>query len=149
MIIPEVLLDFFDEFSGRIDVLSMSLVWLVLACLFLPTLQRALVLTRSHHTLDPNLVWLSLIPIFGIGWQFLVLARVTDGIRGYFLARGESVDDAGWPIALGYCICSLGALVCCCIPCFNFVSYAAAVVLMVLYWVRVSDYVRRIEATVA
>jgi len=145
VIIPDAIRDLFDD--GRIDIISMSVVWLVLACLFLRTLHRVLVLTRAHHTMNPDLVWLSLIPVFGFGWQFLVLARVTDGIRGFFLTRGENVDDAGWPLALGYCICSLGAFVCCCIPCFNVLSYAAAVVLLVLYWVRLGDYVRRIEAT--
>lgn len=147
MLPPNLLDDFLDQFPNRIDLLSMPVVWIVLTCLFLRTLQKALELTRSHHTFDPRLVWVCLIPVVGLGWQFLVVARVSDGLRNWFVTRGDPQGDAHWPIGLAYCVVGMAAWLSCCIPCLNVGLFLGWLVLMILYWIRIHDLVKRIEAS--
>lgn len=57
------------------------LLFLVLAVLFIFTQQNILKVIRSENReLNPGQVWLQLIPLFNLYWQFVVVTRIADSI---------------------------------------------------------------------
>ncbi len=77
-----------------------SLPWI----LYLLTLRKSLRLTQKYHDISPGLVWLLLIPIFNLGWQFYILKNITKGIKGKFNEMGKACGDGGWSIGLAFSI---------------------------------------------
>jgi hypothetical protein len=63
---------------------------LILAILFLLTQQNTLkAILPENRLMNPGLVWLELIPVFGQCWQFLVAARIAGSIRKELEFRQE------------------------------------------------------------
>lgn len=61
---------------------------------FLLTLQNTLKAVQpGNRYMPPANVWLMLIPVFNIIWQFIVVARVSDSIRAELAARGTPAGD--------------------------------------------------------
>jgi hypothetical protein len=94
----------------------------------------------SHdlRRMEPNAVWLCLIPLFGFVWQFLVAGAVAEGIAKELLARNmyPKEDKPGYGYALSGCI-----LVCCCI--IPFVGVCVAVIgliLLVVHMIKIAEY---------
>ena len=98
------------------------LVFLVPFFLFLLTEQNTLKkISQENRLLRPGLVWLQLIPLFGLVWQFFVVIRIAGSIQNEFqrgnedsivgFADGLAVDVARrkptQAIGLTYCILSL------------------------------------------
>ncbi len=75
--------------------LAVTCLWLVVAAVVFGVL--VLVLVRSMHALaevperdrpmQPGMVWLSLIPLFGVVWVFVVALRTADALNNEFDAR--------------------------------------------------------------
>jgi hypothetical protein len=64
--------------------------FLIVAILFLLTQQNTLkAIQRDNRLMNPGLVWLELIPVFGQCWQFLVAARIAGSIRKELEFRQE------------------------------------------------------------
>ncbi len=62
---------------------------IVVAVFSLMTLQTALSrCSRQNRSLSPGLVWLSLIPIFGLAWLFVVVLAEGRSLGAEFHARG-------------------------------------------------------------
>jgi hypothetical protein len=62
--------------------------------LFLLTWARTLRLTGSHQTTSPGLVWLMLVPVFNLGWQFYLLHSATKGVKGRLAELGRDPGTA-------------------------------------------------------
>ena len=87
---------------------------------YLITLQNVLKkVSPENQKMPPANVWLLFIPLFNIGWHFVVVAKVSDSLKAEFAKRGISVgvDRPAYGVGLAYCIlncCSiipvLGAL---------------------------------------
>ncbi len=91
-------------------------------------------LAPEHRKLAPGLVWLLLIPVFNLVWNFFVVLRLAESYQSQFRAIGrEDVGDAGWGIGLAYAICAAGSIV----PCLNVLAAPAALVLLIIYLVKV------------
>jgi len=143
--------------------LEMVPLLLFLALLAVPVLyfrewSATLRLTRAHHGASPGLVWLLFIPVFNLGWQFYLLSQTTKGIKGRFRELGKSPGDAGFGVGLAYqvllCLAAatnlghregsadpagvlLGLFV------------LAALVTLVIYWVRLARFNRVMRAASA
>jgi hypothetical protein len=66
--------------SGYLQIILL-LVFVVIAFLFLLTQQNTLKAVKPENRLmQPGLVWLQLIPLFGQIWQFRVVTRIADSI---------------------------------------------------------------------
>lgn len=103
---------------------------------FLLSLQKSLGLTKEIHGISPGLVWLLLIPLFNLGWQFYILSNTTKGIRG-MLAKNECDDGSGgWNLGL------TGAILACCsiIPFIGPLFSLGWLIVGIIYWVKIAEY---------
>ncbi|MBI5393896.1 MAG: hypothetical protein HZA91_01225 [Verrucomicrobia bacterium] len=84
---------------------------------------------------EPGMVWLLLIPLFNIVWVFFVFPRLSDSLKAYFDSVGKTgVGDCGRQIGFIYAICA----VCGMIPFVNCLAGPAALVLLIIYLVKIT-----------
>jgi hypothetical protein len=100
-------------------------------CWYLSTCLKAI--PEEHRKQQPNMVWLLMIPLFNIVWQFFVYPKIAESFKSYFDSIGRTdVGDCGKNLALVFCI-----LVCCgIVPYLNFCTGIAALVLFIIVLVR-------------
>jgi hypothetical protein len=114
--------------------------------LYLLTLQKTLNLVRPENRhMEPGLVWLALIPIFSIIWNFFIVSKVAESLRLEFKQRNIQTQEEkpGYTIGLAYCI-----LVCCTIiPVLGLLTSIAGLVCWIIYWVKISGYKAELEAS--
>ena len=95
----------------------------------------------EHRKQEPNMVWLLMIPLFNLVWNFFVVPKISDSFKSYFDSVGATdVGDCGRQIGLIYCI--LAAL--CVIPYVNTLTGLGALVLLILYLVKVNELKKKI-----
>ncbi len=112
---------------------------------FLLTLQNTLnAISFENRKMEPGLVWLSLIPIFGLVWQFMVVDRMAGSLQAEFAKRGVAIEEArpGNSIGLAYCI-----LFCCSlIPFLGYLTSIPVLICWIIYWIKINDYKNRLLA---
>ncbi len=90
---------------------------------------------------EPKHVWLLMVPIFNIVWNFFVFPRISESFQHYFYSRGVAkVGDCGEKLAWWYC----GLCVAFVAPCINLAAMIAAAVVIILYLQRVDELRLRI-----
>jgi hypothetical protein len=88
----------------------------------------------EHQQIEPLTIWLLLIPIFNLVWNFFVFRKIPQSYRSYFNSQGRTdVGDCGEQIGLWYSICMVGSI----IPCLNYVAGPAALVLLIIFLVKI------------
>jgi hypothetical protein len=106
---------------------------------YLITIQNTLkAVSFENRKMQPVEVWLTLIPIFGLVWQFFIVNRVADSLKLEFSAKNITVDEErpGITIGLAYCI-----LFCCSlIPFLGYLTSVAGFVCWIIYWVKINGY---------
>lgn len=112
---------------------------------FLLTLQNTLnAISFENRKMEPGLVWLSLIPLFGMVWQFIIVDRMAGSLQAEFAKRGIAIEEArpGNSIGLAYCI-----LFCCSlIPFVGYITSIAGLICWIIYWIKINDYKNRLLA---
>lgn len=89
-----------------------------------------------YRKMEPGMVWLLLIPCFGLVWNFFVFQRVSDSFRNYFEAHGRTdFGDCGRGFGLAYSI----AAVACMLPLVNYLAAPATLVLLILCLIKFHD----------
>ena len=112
---------------------------------YILTLQR--VLNRcspDSRTLSPRLVWLLIIPLLNLIWEFFVVINLSKSLHNEFTKRNIDADKApGLKIGLAMCILFIVSL----IPYFNLVLFAgvAALICWIIYWVKISGYSAKLQ----
>lgn len=122
--------------------LLMLALFIVPTVFYLLTLRRALILAgREHRRLEPGLVWLMLVPLFGLAWHFVLVRRVADAVQRWAKAHGQEVGDGGWGVGLAACI------LCCCavLPVLGILGSVGGLVCTVLWWVKVANFNRLMQ----
>jgi hypothetical protein len=132
--------------SGVLQLLLLG-AWLIPLILFLLTQHRTLEAIRPEFRLmAPGQVWLQLIPIFGLVWQFIVITKIADSLRN---ALNEPVEDSifgGFNVSSGerptYTIGIAYAICVCCfiIPFLGGLAMMAGLVCFIIYWVQLVQY---------
>jgi hypothetical protein len=90
---------------------------------------------------EPKMVWLLLIPLFNLYWNFRVLPSLAESFQVCFYSHGVGdVEDCGESLARAYCWLALCAI----IPCLGFLSLAAALVVLVLFLIQIDRLKKRI-----
>lgn len=140
------------ESEGLVEVIGvmvglmvMLIIVLIPTIFYLISLQKVLGRCRpENRTLEPGMVWLLLIPLFNIVWQFLVVNHISNSLKKEFEARGEQPDEAepGKGIGLAMCITNVVSIV----PYLGTVVGIASFVLWIIYWVKIAGYSNRIAA---
>ncbi|MGN6491134.1 MAG: hypothetical protein ACTHLE_03990 [Agriterribacter sp.] len=112
---------------------------LALFIFFLLTLQRTLeAIDISSRTMRPGLVWLTLIPLFSLIWQFIMVTRISESIKNECdrlhipPAEPKPTYSAGITMA----VLSLAAL----IPAIGTFISLLSIVAMIIYWRKVNSY---------
>jgi len=109
----------------------------------------------QNRLMRPGEVWLQLIPIFGLVWQFIVVIRISESIQREF-ASWQNDNIIGLPsvqvvdvintrptydIGLAFCILN------CCgwIPILGNIAAIAGVICWIIYWSRIVEYRKKIQ----
>jgi hypothetical protein len=120
-------------------------IFLIPAIFFLLTLQNTLSkCAPGFRTMEPGLVWLLLVPLFHLVWNFFVVMAIAKSLANEYARRGIPSPEPlpGQPIGIAMSVC-----VCCCIiPLFGAVAALASLVLWIVYWVKVAEYSRLLDA---
>jgi len=71
-----------DDILSTILAIAIALAIIGVVMYFLITQQNTLkAIQQQNRLMRPGEVWLQLIPLFGIVWQFIVVTRISDSIR--------------------------------------------------------------------
>jgi len=75
--------------------LALLLAFVIPAILFFLAQQRILqVISPENREMSPGSVWLQLIPVFGLAWQFIVVARIAHSVSKEMASKmGDSILD--------------------------------------------------------
>ena len=133
--------------------LLLLLVFLVSGLVFLITQFRTLDEIRpENQRVSPPKVWLQLIPVYGLVWQFFVISRISDSIRaelnapiGDSLFSEDSVPANVRPtfaVGIAYATCFCVSL----LP-IDIIKSAASllgIIFWITYWVQLAKYKRKI-----
>jgi len=88
---------------------------------------------EAHRQMNPPMVFLLMIPLFGLVWAFFIALKIPASFKSHFDSVGDtSVGDCGKNIGLGWAICS----VCSMIPFVNFIAAPASLVLLIIFIVK-------------
>ena len=106
---------------------------------YLLTLQNTFnEISNENRKMPSGQVWLTLIPLFGLVWQFIIVNRMSDSLKAEFVKRNIKVEEdrPGIGIGLAYCI-----LYCCSIiPFLGVLSGIAGLICWIIYWTKINDY---------
>lgn len=106
---------------------------------FLVTLQKTLTeISIENRKMPPNQVWLTLIPLFGVVWQFVMVNRISDSLKAEFSKREIKIDenDPGKNVGLAFCILNC----CIVIPPIRLYAIAGAFICWIIYWIKIHNY---------
>lgn len=110
---------------------------------FILTLQRTLErCSPETRTTSPTSVWYLLIPLFNIVWSFVLVIRISESLHNEFTKRNITEDpETGKKLGLAMCILGL----CGVIPVIGIVASIGALVLWIMYWMKISEYSNRLS----
>ncbi len=92
---------------------------------------------------EPNMVWLLMVPLFNLYWNFKVVPVLAESFQLYFYSRGiADVEDCGERFARWYCYLALTWV----IPCVNFVTGIAGLVVVIRFLIEADRLKKRILA---
>ncbi len=135
---------------GRLGLTEIILILIVLGIMIIPqifyliTLQKTIKqVSVENQKIQPNQVWLTLIPLFGLIWQFIMVNRVALSLQAEFKKRNINIveEKPGYFIGLTYC-----TLFCCSIiPVLGVLAGIGGLVCWVIYWVKINNYKTELE----
>ena len=139
--------------EGWLQILLL-LAFIVPVIFFFLTQQRTLELVRAaNRRMRPVQVWLQLIPVFGLIWQFIVIKKISDSIRDELnTPTGDSIFaedpipqsnkptyNAGISYAALFCISTLPLLF------LKSLAALAGLGAWINYWVQLSRYKKKLK----
>ena len=131
------------------------LLLIVPVVLFLVTQQNTLKsIHPQNRSMQPGEVWLQLIPLFGLIWQFVVVSRLATSLRNEMASRtttfsfetepapvAADLPKPTYAIGMAYCI-----LICCSLlPMINLLASVPAMVCWIIYWVKLNEYKNQLQ----
>ena len=123
---------------------------IAVAIAFLMTLSNTLkAISPANRTTEPSSVWLMLIPIFNIVWQFILYGKMKESVNAEYKSKGVSdTFDATYQIGI---ISAVGGIVSVLYSTlisstdiiYNLISLALLVI-VIMFWVQVSNHKKRL-----
>lgn len=109
---------------------------------FLLTLQKALTrVAPERRTMNPPMVWLDLIPLFGLVWNFMMVTALSKSLGAELTARNiPHENEPGKTIGLVWA--SLSAA--CIVPGLSFLLGIPVLILWIIYWVKIAGFSAKI-----
>lgn len=119
--------------------------------IYLMELQNTLKeVSPENQKIEPGLVWLMLIPFFGMFWSFVVVIKIADSLKAEFTKRNVQVEvnKPGYKIGLTYC-----SLFCCAtiLFCYSSASFFGSLIFIggitcwIIYWVWINNYKQKLQ----
>jgi hypothetical protein len=107
-------------------------VWLVVGFFFLLNLRDLLTqVSPQNRAMQPDQVWLNLIPLFNLVWIFVTIVKVRDSVSAEFQSRGWA-PKGDFSFGLGIAAAILTIL--------SWGPFGlAALVCWIVYWIRMSE----------
>ena len=100
-------------------------------------------LPSQYHTLAPGLCFLLIVPLANIVMPIILGLKIPEAFGAYFADRGDtSVGDAGKSVGMWWGISALACLV----PLVNLFAGIAALVLLIIFIIKLWDLAKRVEA---
>jgi hypothetical protein len=104
----------------------------VVVCFLLYNVQNAV--PPQHRKIQPGMIWLMLIPLFNLVWNFFVFMRIPESYQSVFAERGRGdLGATEKQLGLWYSICAACTL----IPCLGLFAALGALVLLILFLVKI------------
>ncbi|HEY2468004.1 MAG TPA: hypothetical protein VGI45_09180 [Terracidiphilus sp.] len=97
----------------------------------------------QSRTMQPGMVWLLLIPLFNVVWNFLVVNAIADSLSNEFRLRNLPVNEQKPGRSLGLAMAICGA--CGIIPFVNLIAILPHFILWLIYWVKIAGYSRMLD----
>lgn len=134
-----------------LSIVIIGLIWLAVFILFVAEQQRTLkAVDALNRHMKPGEVWLQLIPLFGLVWQFRVVKAIADSLRQELQSRNNASGLGIWEEGITdevnihptyttgqwYCITTLIT----CIPFVGFLTFIFALILWITYWSQLVKY---------
>ncbi|MCK6641084.1 MAG: hypothetical protein L6Q81_13460 [Bacteroidia bacterium] len=122
------------------------LIGIVIAIFYLLTLSRTLALCApQNRTIEPGQVWLQLIPIFGIIWNFIMVNRIADTLANEFRMRNipSTEQRPGYQVGITMAICGAVGF----IPYIGTLAGIVQLIMWIIYWVKMSGFKTQLEQT--
>ncbi len=118
------------------------LLLLITVIFFLLTLQKTMnAISEENRKMAPSNVWLMLIPIFNIVWQFIMVDKIAQSIGAECVKLNipTTENKPTYNNGLAWNICSVITFI-------PLVGALAALITWIIYWVKVNDYKNLIVA---
>ena len=119
--------------------LCVAVVGIIVMVLYILSLSKALQkCSPTSRTMQPGLVWLLIIPFFGLIWNFFVVLALAKSLGAEFHMRniqGQEIEP-GKTIGMAMAICQ----VCSMIPLLGVFAAIAGIVLWIMYWIKIVNY---------
>ena len=97
-----------DVIAAAIAVLLIIiLVLVVVIALTWITYDAAKAADPANQTMKPGLVWLTIVPLFVVYWNFIALPAVSNSLAATARDKGKDVGDAGRSIGMAVCYLSV------------------------------------------
>ena len=138
--------DFLTGLSGAamMFILFIIIGALIVRILFLLNLHKTLeAVSPENRKMEPGLVWLALIPIFYWIWHFFIVTNISESLKNEFQSREIQLPEEkpAYNMCLAYSILSIAVIV----PFFGGLAGLAALVFMIIYWVKTSEYKNKLN----
>ena len=101
----------------------------------------------QNQKMPPGQVWLSLIPLFNLYWNFRIATAVADSLAAEFRMRGipQNEERPGYQIGMAYSILAVCAYVQYLgIPYLGQLCSLVGFVLWIVYWVKIYGYKKQL-----
>lgn len=117
-------------------------------CLFLVNLQNLLKQCSIQNRMVPaGNVWLLLIPVFSIVYQFILYPKISESVEKEFVSRGRPQGDYGKNLGLTISILSLiGLAPYIGLPVIGRFAGLASLIVFIIYWVKTAELKNKLIA---
>jgi hypothetical protein len=112
---------------------------------YILTLSRALnKCSAASRTIQPGTLWLLLIPLFNLVWNFIVVLGMAKSLGNEFRARNahDVEPEPGKSIGIAMAVSAACGL----IPIIGIVAGLAYFVLWIVYWVKMAEFSRKLDS---
>jgi len=127
-------------------VVALGMLALVIA--YIMTLSKTLEkCAPASRTMQPGMVWLLLVPMLNLVWNFLVVNSISDTLTNEFRLRGIQNFEPNPGKQTGMTMAICGA--CSIIPILGILAALVYFVTWILYWVKVSSLSKMLDQSPA
>jgi hypothetical protein len=135
----------YDSSEFFLIILVVLVIFLIPTIFYLVTLQRTLeAISIENRKMPPGQVWLLLIPLFNLVWQFIVVSNIAESIAAECQKLSIPANEPKPTNGIGMAKNILG--LCGIIPLLGVVCSLASLVCWIIYWVKVAEYKNLIMA---